>query len=178
MFTRSLIALLATAMPALADVPDLVVSSELETFEYGILCFYDDDAPGVPMPFLDVSAVFAADALFDEVRAQTTLKIPGVPGVVMGVISSLPDGQAFDVISTITHTNALNIASADELGLSFDDTVEIDAWSLDSISNTTFGTFQFQARRGTQTIYDVTLHVVPPEEYIGAYPECLTPPGQ
>ncbi len=171
------VAFVALATPALAQDAPTTYSTDLNVFEYGILCFYDDDAlTNDPMPFPQVSATFAAGGLFDEVRVEKTLIVPGVSGMVVGVISSLEPGRSYDVVSTITHTNLSGVSRPDRLQLSFDTQVEIDSWQIERMSSDFYGTYRFLTQRGVETIYDVTLTVVPPSEYTGRYPECLTPP--
>lgn len=167
-------ALLAAASPAAAQDAGVTYSDELASFQYGIMCFYDDTAPGVPLSFPRVREMFDASERFDDVRVSQTLVVPALPDLVIGVVSDLAQGVTFDVTSIITHTNLAGLAVEDEATLTFDSFFEVDSWMMDASQPSQQGSYRFQVLRGKTTIYDVTFTIVPVASYTGPYPDCVT----
>lgn len=169
-------ALLALATPLHAQSATIYASPELNSFEYGILCYYDNDNPNIPMTPAQIAQVNETTAFFDEVRADGSLKIPSVAGVTFGVLSNYPAGVSHAVTSTITHINREGVAVEDTVPLIFDDVMEIDGWTFQTHDPDSLGTYRFQTFRDGQVIYDLSFDVVSPEEFAGPLPPCVTLP--
>ncbi len=170
------VALLTLTAPVAAQDDAVIYSDELTTFQYGIMCFYDDASPSVPLPFERVTEIFRGDSRFDDVRVSATLAVPAVPGMVIGVVSDMPDGVSFDATSIITHTNLTGLMVEDRATLTFDSLFEIDSWTMDASSPAQQGSYRFQVLRGKTTLYDVTFTIVPVAAYTGPYPNCVPRP--
>lgn len=169
-------ALLALATPLHAQSASIYSSPELNSFTYGILCYYDNDNPNVPLTRAQIDEVNATTAFFDDVRTDGSTKIPAAAGVTFGVLSNYPAGLSYDVTSTITHINRDGVATEDTVPLVFDDVLEIDGWTFDSSAPGNLGTYRFQTFRDGQVIYDLSFEVVSPTEFAGPLPPCVTLP--
>lgn len=169
-------ALLALASPLHAQSATVYSSPELASFSYGILCYYDNDNPNVPMTPAQIEAIASTTAFFDDVRSDGSLKIPSVAGLTFGVLSNYPAGVSYDVTSTITHLDRNGVVNEDTVPLVFDDVLEIDGWNFDFADPSHLGTYRFQTFRDGQVIYDLSFDVVSPEEFAGDLPPCVTLP--
>lgn len=166
-------ALLALSTPLHAQSADIFATPELNAFEYGILCYYDNDTPNTPLTRAQINEISATTAFFDEVRADGSVKVPGMAGLTFGVLSNYPTGISYDVTSTITHIFPDGTASEDTVDLLFDDVMEIDGWSFDEVTPNIFGTYRFQTFRNGAPIYDLSFDVVPVAEFAGPLPDCV-----
>ncbi|ABD53451.1 DUF3859 domain-containing protein [Jannaschia sp. CCS1] len=164
------------ASPLHAQSATIYSSPELNSFSYGILCYYDNDNPNVPLTRAQIDEINATTAFFDDVRTDGSTKIPSAAGVTFGVLSNYPEGVTYDVTSTITHINRDGVAIEDTVPLVFDDVLEIDGWTFQSHGPENLGTYRFQTFRDGEIIYDLSFEVVAPEEFAGDLPPCVTLP--
>lgn len=169
-------AIMALASPLHAQSATIYATPELQSFSYGILCYYDDDNPNVPLTSAQVAQINETTAFFDDVRSDGSLKIPSVAGLTFGVLSNYPTGISHDVTSTITHITRDGRVIEDTVPLVFDDVPEIDGWTFQTHEPANLGTFRFQTFRDGQVIYDLSFDVVAPEEFAGELPPCVTLP--
>lgn len=164
-----------SAAPLHAQSASIYVTPEMNSFEYGILCYYDNDNPNVPLTRPQIEEISNTTAFFDEVRADGSTKIPGVAGLTFGVLSNYPTGISYDVTSTITHTLRDGTVVDDTVPLNFDDVMEIDGWNFDQVTQDIFGIYRFQTFRDGMVIYDLSFDVVPMAEFAGPLPPCVNP---
>lgn len=176
LFRAAPLALFCLTAPATAQDEAVTFSDEWANHQYGIMCFYDDAAPSVPLPFEQVTEIFWGDGEFDDFRVSATLTVPAVPGIVIGVASAMPDGVSFNGTSIITHTNLNGQVSEDRAKYLFDSSFEIDSWVMDASNPADQGSYRFQVMRGTTTLYDLTFTIVPVAAYTGPYPNCISRP--
>ncbi|MBY4894616.1 DUF3859 domain-containing protein [Rhodobacteraceae bacterium N5(2021)] len=169
-------ALLALATPLHAQSASIYASPELNSFNYDILCYYDNDNPNVPMTPAEIAQINATTAFFDDVSTDGATKIPVGAGVTFGVLSNYPEGVAYDVTSTITHIARDGTVTEDTVTLRFDDVLDIDGWTFDSAAPGNLGIYRFQTFRNGQVIYDLSFDVVTAEEFAGPLPPCVTLP--
>ncbi|GAB5448846.1 DUF3859 domain-containing protein [Gymnodinialimonas sp.] len=169
-------ALLALATPLHAQSAAIYASPELESFHYGIMCYYDNDNPNVPLTRAQIDEINATTAFFDDVRTDGSTKIPVGAGVTFGVLSNYPAGVSHNVTSTITHIARDGTVTEDTVSLIFDEVLEIDGWTFDSPTPGNLGIYRFQTFRDGQVIYDLSFDVVSAEEFAGTLPPCVTLP--
>ena len=175
-FSRFILALCAStalSTPIFAQTGGVFSSPELASFEFGMLCYYSNANPNVPLTPAEIQAIAETTASYDDVRADGSLVVPALPNTVFGVLSSFPSGQSHNVTSIINHTTPTGVRNEDYYDFTIGDIAEIDGWRMDVIDETSLGTYVFTAKRGADLIYEITFTVVPPEQFTGTTPPCV-----
>ncbi len=170
------LALLVLATPLHAQQADLPHSAEFDDFAYGIICFHHDSIPDRPLTEDEIVALEEADQGDFLMRATATLEIPAIEYLTFGIIGSYPEGVEHEVQTTLTRTPQDGAPIVEVYSRFFDASAVLDGWVLETADGPLVGTYRFDARRGDETVYDVTFSVVQPEAYTGVIPACVPAP--
>lgn len=165
---------LAVTSPASAQTTGVMGSADLATFDYGIICYYNSDAPDTPHAFDEVVAISNDSGYFDEMAVHRTAVIPAIDGIVFGLATALSDDITHDLLAVLIHTAPNGTVTEHEETLSLTDALTTDTWSIAQSTQLTGGTYRFLGLTPYQMFYDVTFTVVPVDAYAGPLPDCVT----
>lgn len=176
---RILIASLALAAslatPLAAQDPDAFFAPELDETTYGMLCFYSEATPDIPLTAAEADEIwFDETRQFEIIRGSETLLVPAIPGISFGIAASYPEGEAHVVSTRIIRTFPDGTVIDESFPVSISDEVSVDAWYLDLADGPMEATYHFRTMRDDVVIYEMTFTVVAPDTYSGALPDCVS----